>query len=412
MAPRRGRDEPEQPAIQNPLLESIVGFGPGSMRKSYYPELRRRLQELEHFRTLFDAGNDLILLVELPSGIITDANLPACRRLGWPREELLGRRIAKVLDGGDLDSCLTGDGERASTQLEMYFRSRTGDCFPVELTCRITPGTAYRAGEPISAENRLALIVARDITDRRSYECALRAAKEEAERANLAKTRFLAAASHDLRQPAQSLNLFTSLLADMLVGHPAAAVIEHQRISVEALGLLLDGILDVSKLDAGLVEAAPKAFPIATMFRRLANEFQEKATGKGLRFTIVTSRLMVFSDPILLERIVRNLVENAIRYTSSGGIVIGCRKRGRTVFIEVLDSGIGMAPEHQENVFEEFVQLGNSARDRQLGLGLGLAIVRRLSQLLGHEVTVRSVEGRGSSFSIAVPWAEAKAPEL
>ncbi len=398
---------PEVDSEPNPLLDSVAGFGPASMRKSYYPELRRRLQELEHFRTLFDAGNDLILLADLANGLIVDVNLPACRHLGWPRNELLGRRVAEVLDGGDLNALLNGQGDRAAAQLETYLRRRDGSRFPVEVTCRAATVVVSRQGMKTRAEQRSALIVARDITDRRSFERALREAKEQAERANLAKTRFLDAASHDLRQPAQSLALLTALLGQELQGHPAAAIIEHLQASVDALAVLLDGILDVSRLDAGLVAAAPEVFSVQALLAPLSGEYGYRAREKGLRFAVVPSSLSVISDPALLARILRNLVENAVRYTPSGGVVVGCRRLGDVVEINVCDTGIGVASEELENVFEEFVQLGNPARDRRQGLGLGLAVVRRLSDLLGHEVKVRSTPGRGSCFSVSVPLAEA-----
>lgn len=390
-------DQPNPCAVQDTLLDSIVGFGEGSMRKSYYPELRRRLQELERFRTLFDAGNDLILLTELPLGIITDANLPACRRLGWPRDQLLGRPVTEVLEGGDLDALLADDATDRPAQLEMYFRGRDGSVFPVELTCRVAHAGAARS----------ALIVARDITDRRCFECQLHAAKEKAERANMAKSKFLAAASHDLRQPAQALTLFTTVLRQKLTGHPASTVVEHLQNSVDSLRLLLDALLDVSRLDAGLVVPGIKAFPVADILSRLRAEYQMRAEKQNLRVSVVTSTLWLASDPILLERILRNLVENALCYTRSGGVVIGCRRHGGQVAIEVWDSGIGLMPEALDDIFEEFYQVDNPERDRCKGLGLGLAIVRRLSQLLSHEIGVTSTPGRGSRFSVLVPRADA-----
>jgi PAS domain S-box-containing protein len=388
----------ETPAPQDPDLDLIIGLGKDSMRKSYYPELQRRLSELERFRTLFDAGHDLILLAQLPRGIVTDANLPACRRLGWSREELLGLPLSEILEGGDLDALLTGKVLGEPAHLETYFRSREGGVFPVELTCRVAAdGRRYGVESGGSA-----LIVARDITDRRCFECQLHAAKEMAERASLAKSKFLAAASHDLRQPAQSLSLFTALLHSKLKGHPAASVVDHLETSVDALRLLLDGLLDVSRLDAGLVVATPKAFPINALLAPLRAEYEMRAAEKELRLVVLPSRLWVFSDPVLLETMLRNLIENAIRYTQAGAILVGCRPRGTKAVLEVRDSGIGMTAEQQENIFEEFYQVGNSERDRRHGLGLGLAIVRRLSQLLGHEIKVKSRAGHGSCFTIRV----------
>ena len=175
---------------------------------------------------------------------------------------------------------------------------------------------------------------------------------------------------------------------------------------MDALRLLLDGLLDVSRLDAGLVVPAPKPVPIESILSLLRSEYGMRASEEGLKLDLVPSRLWVHSDPLLLERMLRNLLENALRYTESGRILIGCRRHGETVAIEVHDTGIGMSPNQVENVFEEFYQVGNPERDRTKGLGLGLAIVRRLQRLLGHDIRVSSRLGRGSCFAILLPRVE------
>jgi PAS domain S-box-containing protein len=400
--PRRSDRRP--PAAPDPLLEQIVGFGERSMRKSYYPEAQRHLRALQRFRTMLDSGNDLILLVALPAATIIDANLPLCRRLGWTREALLGQPFAAVAPGGEIEGLLAEcGGGRAGTQ-ETTFTARDGDLFPVELTCRVSTNEAPDA----AGADRTALLVARDITESRFLECQLRTEKDRAERANLAKSKFLAAASHDLRQPAQSLTLFTTLLGSKLQGHPAAGLVGHLRESVDALRLLLDGLLDVSRLDAGLVVPAVRPFAAEAVLGPLRGEYQLRAAEKGLRLRIVPGRQWLVSDPLLLETVLRNLLENAIRYTRQGGIVVGCRRRGAQVEIQVWDSGIGLAPDQLDSIFEEFYQVGNPERDRSQGLGLGLAIVRRLAHLLGHRIAVRSHPGRGSCFSLSLDAADAK----
>ena len=245
--------------------------------------------------------------------------------------------------------------------------------------------------------------IARDITERKHAEDSLRAAKSEAERANVAKSKFLAAASHDLRQPVQSLVLFLSVLKERLDGTPSAGMLNAMEQALDGLRTLLNGLLDVSKLDAGLVVANPVAMPISPLLERLAGEYVPRAASKGLSFRTMGGDAVVRSDPTLLERMLRNFVENALRYTERGGVLIGCRRRGDRLRIEVVDTGIGIAPERQDEVFEEFFQVANPERDRAKGLGLGLAVVRRLARLLGHEVDVRSVPGRGSTFAIEVP---------
>ncbi|CAO3458285.1 hypothetical protein [Azospirillum largimobile] len=249
--------------------------------------------------------------------------------------------------------------------------------------------------------------IARDITERKRFEDRLRTAKSEAERANVAKSKFLASASHDLRQPVQSLVLFMGALQGHVEGTPGMRILRSMEQSMDGLRMLLDGLLDVSKLDAGLVTANPVAMPIAPIIQRLADEYTLRAAEQGLRFRTSGCGTVVQSDPVLLERILRNLVENALRYTERGGVLVGCRRRDGQLRIEVADTGIGIAPDRQQEVFEEFFQVGNPERDRDKGLGLGLAVVRRLARLLGHEVEVRSIPGRGSTFAVTVPLIEA-----
>jgi signal transduction histidine kinase/CheY-like chemotaxis protein len=231
----------------------------------------------------------------------------------------------------------------------------------------------------------------------------LAAKKESAERANVAKTRFFAAASHDLRQPMHALSLFVAALKARPLPADAQALADQIDASTGAMELMFNALLDISKLDAGVIEAQIQHFPIQPIFDRLAAQFGPVADEKGLRFSIRPSPLYLNSDPLLIERILINLVSNAVRYTEHGGIVVGCRPRGEFVRLAVSDTGSGVPPEQQENIFQEFVQLDNPARDRNKGLGLGLAIVARLARLLGHEVRLDSRPDRGSSFCVAVP---------
>jgi signal transduction histidine kinase/CheY-like chemotaxis protein len=238
----------------------------------------------------------------------------------------------------------------------------------------------------------------------RASEAALVRAKEEAERANRAKTQFLAAASHDLRQPVQALFLFQDILAGRLQDHPCQPIVAHMHTGLSALKSLLDGLLDLSRLQAGIVGIETAAFPIALLLDRLQAEYGGLARAEGIRLRVVGSTAWVHSDMTLLERILRHLLDNACKFTGSGGtVLLGCRRSGDRLRIEVADSGFGIPPDQLDAVFEEFVQLGNPERDRTKGLGLGLAIVRRLAELLGHAVKVRSRLGRGTAFSVVVP---------
>ncbi|MBK1839242.1 response regulator [Azospirillum sp. YIM B02556] len=224
-----------------------------------------------------------------------------------------------------------------------------------------------------------------------------------AERANAAKTHFLAAASHDLRQPVQSLVLLTSALAIRLGDHPAASLVGSIEASMDALCRLLDAILDISKLDAGTVSPNVQAVSLGAIFARLEGEYRLRAAEKGVAFRSVPTHATLNADPALLERIIRNLVENALRYTDHGRILLGCRHERGFLRIQIYDTGIGIPPEHLERIFHEFYQVSNPTRDRGKGLGLGLAIVDRLARLLGYRVHVASWPNKGSCFTLEIP---------
>ncbi len=242
-----------------------------------------------------------------------------------------------------------------------------------------------------------------DITAAKQAEQQLRRSKEDLEHAVAAKTRFLASASHDLRQPVQALVCFASLLELQLQDHPAAGTVTDLGNALDSLKGLLDALLDVSRLDAGVVTPEVTAFPVASVLDQVATEMRPLAEAKGLRLRIAACSAVVRSDPVLLGRILRNLVENAIRYTHRGSILVGCRRTAPGLSIMVHDTGIGIGDDARDHIFEEFFQVANPERDRMKGLGLGLAIVARLSRLLDHPVVVRSTPGRGSAFSVAVP---------
>ena len=234
-------------------------------------------------------------------------------------------------------------------------------------------------------------------------EVALEERTHQLELANLAKSRFLAAASHDLRQPLHALGLLVGQLPSHMRSAEGGRLAEQIDTAIASMNELFNALLDISKLDAGVLSASVTEFPIAQVLRRIERTFAETARNKGLSFQMVSSSAWVRSDPILLERIVLNLVSNAVRYTISGGVVVGCRRRGDTVHIEVWDSGPGIPEDQRRNIFGEFYRLagGNTPG----GLGLGLAIVDRLCNLLGHRVEINSRLGRGSRFSVTVPLA-------
>jgi len=233
----------------------------------------------------------------------------------------------------------------------------------------------------------------------------LRLRRSEAEAATLAKSRFLAAASHDLRQPTHALGMFVARLGQLPLEGPTREVVGNMEASVHAMQDLLDGLLDVTRLEAGAVQAKPVAAPVEGIFQSLHTSLQPLAQSKGLRLRVRASKEWFFSDPVLLQSMLMNLASNALRYTERGTVLIACRVTdgGTRLRFDVSDSGIGIAPEHQQAIFQEFFQVGNAGRDRALGMGLGLNIVERTARLLGHTLTLRSQVGCGTRFSIAVP---------
>src|SRR3989440_3749519 len=228
-------------------------------------------------------------------------------------------------------------------------------------------------------------------------------ARAAAEAANRSKTQFLAAASHDLRQPLHALGLFAAALAVKVREPELKSLVDNVNASVDALERLFSAMMDISKLDAGAVEPVRSSFPLAPLFARVDSAFAQVAAARGLRLRVVATHTWVDSDPLLLERILFNLVSNAVRYTERGGAVLGVRRRGAFLAIEVCDSGIGISTTERERIFDEFYQIDAAERHGEQGMGLGLAIIRRLAALLQHEVEVESASGRGSRFSILVP---------
>jgi signal transduction histidine kinase/CheY-like chemotaxis protein len=229
--------------------------------------------------------------------------------------------------------------------------------------------------------------------------------RDTAQEATAAKSRFIAAASHDLRQPLHAIGMFTAALERRTAQSDLAPVVAELAQAVAVMDRLFDALLDVSKLDAGTLHVEPRSVRLADLFAQLEAEHLEAAAQKDLSLRFRDASLGVVGDELLLHRLLGNLVANAIRYTDEGSVLVAARRRGADVLIEVRDSGIGISPEHREAIFGEFYQIGNPARDRRLGLGLGLAIVARIARLLGTEVHVRSAPGKGSTFSLRLPIA-------
>lgn len=231
----------------------------------------------------------------------------------------------------------------------------------------------------------------------------------QAQAARDAQARFLAAASHDLRQPVHALGLLAAQAETELHGRKAAATAAQMQGMAQALDSLVDALLDIGRLDSGAVVPRPQPVPLARLFDRLAPEFAVLAQARGLQWRLRPTSLWVMTDEMQLERMLRNLLSNALTYTGQGGVLLAARPWAGQVRVGVWDTGPGIPPEHQTRVFDEFVQLHNPGRDRRRGHGLGLAIVARLSRLLQHPVQLRSHPGRGSCFSVLLPPAQPQA---
>ncbi len=245
----------------------------------------------------------------------------------------------------------------------------------------------------------------------------MRRARDEAEAANQAKSSFLAAASHDLRQPIHALGLYLGALRQRPLDSDASDIAQRMDGSLGALDTMFNALLDISRMDAGVVLPQPSAFDLEAMLRRLVEEFAAQAAQRGLRLSVriavAAKRRNAYTDPLLLERVLRNLIGNAVKYTQVGGVLVSGRPRGRSIWrIEVWDTGPGIPEPERERVFDEFYQVGNPERDRRSGLGLGLSIVRRIARLLELQLTLRSRPGHGSRFGIDVPATDAVATAM
>jgi two-component system CheB/CheR fusion protein len=363
--------------------------------------LNSQLQEtLERQRT---TSNDLqnVLYSTDVATLFLDSQLnirfftPATKALFSVIPGDVGRPLAD-LSSLSADGTLLADARRVLTSLEPREReieARRGTFY----VRRITP---YRTQES-GVEGVVITFV--DITERRHIADALEAAKRRAETASTAKSRFLAAASHDLRQPLQTLTLLQGLLEISVDGERTTKLVSRLGETLASMSSMLNTLLDINQIDSGTVHADPTDFPIGDLLERLRDEFAYQAESQGLRLRVVHCGLTIHSDPSLLEQILRNLISNALKYTVQGTVLLGCRRHAETVSIEVCDTGIGIADQEFQAIFEEYHQIDNAARERARGLGLGLSIVQRLGNLLGHRISVRSQVGRGSIFAVEVP---------
>jgi PAS domain S-box-containing protein len=334
------------------------------------------------------------------AGDIATVNNQAVQMFGYDRDELLGQKIEMLLPERIRDRHL---GHRASfatkpelrpmgADFDLVARRIDGSEFPVEISL-----------SPIEAESgRFVSSVIRDVTERKKMEQEIIAAQQAAERANKANSAFLAAASHDLRQPVQALSLLNGALRRTVKNERALEMIENQEHSLTAMTNLLNSLLDISRLDAGAVTPEIEDFPMQRLIDRLSAEFARQAAHKGLEFSAESCEAVVRSDPNLLSEIIQNLISNAIRYTDKGAVHLRCVESNGRCSVEIKDTGIGIESDQLDAIFKEFHQVKTPGSNKE-GFGLGLAIVRRLADLLDHEIDVVSTPGSGSRFSLVVP---------
>ena len=264
----------------------------------------------------------------------------------------------------------------------------------------------HRVRERTAALTGLNQQLRQEISERSAVEARLREAKQEAEQANLSKTKFLAAVSHDLLQPLNAARLFTSALLEQSFGPKAESLVRSVSTSLDDVENLLGTLVDISKLDAGVITPDVTAFDLRDLLNNIAREFRQMALAEGQRLDFVPCSAVVQSDSQLLARILRNFLTNAIRYTGQGRILLGCRREHDHVLLQVWDTGPGIPADKLTEIFQEFKRIRPKGAQADKGLGLGLAIVDKIARMLGHEISVSSVEGKGSVFSVRVPLGE------
>jgi signal transduction histidine kinase/CheY-like chemotaxis protein len=408
------------PALPQEALLQQIDAVRGAMRESreILDQVIARSQQGMYFYdrdlrlvTWNKAGLDIL---ELPDSIVRvgvglNEVIRACAERGLygpgSVDELAASRAAAILDA----ATITRTRSTGSNKIFDMRSIRTPDGGLLILNTDVTEQAV--AEEQLEAENETLERRVRERTEElERLNAAYAKAKAEAEEANLSKTRFLAAASHDLLQPLNAARLYATSLKERVRAHTVAddslMLALNVEESLEAVEDMLTALLDISHLDAGAMKTEIAAFRVDDIFRQLYREFEPISSGKGLSLTFVSSTLPIMSDSRLLRRLLQNLVSNAIKYTLEGRVIVGVRRHGPRACIEVWDTGLGIPKSKQTDVFREFERLPSAIMTAP-GVGLGLSIVERLSRVLDHQVTIRSKPGRGSVFSVSVPRAAA-----
>ncbi len=360
-------------------------------------------------RDALESAPDAMIIID-SAGIIRYANRQVSALFGYSHDEIIDQSVEQLMPErfrhghiGHRESYIGNVRFRPMGEgLDLLGRRRDGREFPIEISL-----------SPIQEGARVLVAAAiRDVTDRKRAEGELLVAREMAEqarevadRANSAKSRFLATASHDLRQPLQTLALLNGTLRRLVTDPESIEAVTYQEQAIGAMSRLLNALLDISKLESGMIKAEPADFAVTNLFDELAREYACVAADKGLQLRIEANDQVAHCDPALVEQVLRNLVSNAIKYTPRGMVSVRCRAEGTQVHIEVLDTGIGIAKDQIPYIFDEFYQVGISTHSLRDGYGLGLNIVQRIIRLLNLQLDVRSEAGKGTVFTLTLPVA-------
>ncbi|MEP7245905.1 MAG: PAS domain S-box protein [Gammaproteobacteria bacterium] len=363
----------------------------------------------ELVRSVLESAPDAMIIIDA-SGSILFVNHQVTALFGYNREQVITRSVDMLLPERFRERHVShrrnyieaGRTRPMGIGLELFAQRKDGSEFPVEIS--LSP---IRDGETL-----LVAAAIRDVTDRKRVERELEETRAEADRANLAKSRFLATASHDLRQPLQSLGLLNGTLRRLVSDDDALEALDQQALAISAMSRLLNALLDISKLESGAIKPDITDFDVANLLEELRAEFASLAQSKGLELAVEPSTDTVRSDPSLVGQILRNLVSNAIKYTQRGVVRLACRRESDAVRIEVRDSGIGISKDQLSSIYDEFYQIGVAANSTRDGYGLGLSIVHRLVRLLHAQIDVESQPGVGSTFSLALPAGSSVPPNI
>ena len=351
----------------------------------------------ELVRSVLDSAPDAMIIIDA-SGHIVFANRQVTALFGHEREAIVGQPVEILLPERFRSRHIAHrEGYSRNVRvrpmgigLELFGTRADGTEFPVEISL-----------SPVEQDGQnLVAAAIRDVSERKRVEAELREARLEAERANLAKSRFLATASHDLRQPLQTLTLLNGALQRMVRDPETLEVLEQQDAAIDAMSRLINALLDISKLESGAIKLDLTDFALEPLFEELRRDFSGLAARKNLKVTFDACGARVHSDPALLGQLLRNLLSNAIKYTTAGSVTVSCSHDEDRWRIEVRDTGVGISPEQMPLIFDEFYQVGVSPNATRDGYGLGLSIVRRVVKLLDLPIHVESEPGKGSTFAI------------